>query len=701
MLLVNDVFQQENSRYRVLWRDEFKVYWINIDTEDALPESCEISNLNKQLKDGMLTPIEDPFQSFILSPPSQNEWGKEIQKKYWEMISSYVRNEPGIYDRLLRGNMVNEILQNHSTTKQTVYSKFRAFWQRGKNPRALFPNTQRNGGPGKLKMRSQKKMGRPRTTSIGKGINITNEIANVFRAIIKSQYLTTDENTITYTYNKALVALGIDRENVTEEELAEAPTYEQFYHFLQKEISIVEKTKKRAGDIHYQKDLSPVLGTSTSQAYGPGSLYQIDATIGDVYLVSESDRTRIIGRPVIYVVIDVFSRLVTGIYVGLEGPSWVSAIMALANTMTDKVSYCAKHSITITHDIWPVVGKPEAILGDRGEMIGKTVEILSEALFIDISNTPAYRADWKGIVERHFKTLQLKFKPYVEGYVTGVISKKRAGPDYRLDATLTLADITKIIIYCVLEYNTTHPIKNYDSDADIPPELPNIPLHLWNWGIQHRTGKLRSVSEEMAIINLLPHTEASVTEQGIKLFGCFYSTAHAIKEGWFNRIDTGPKRVTVAYDPHICNSIYLRLDGKYDKFIVCDLTERSRQFRGLTFWDVWRINKVKRQANKYAELTKTKGELHLDYEIEQIIAQANAKKPDTSGLTNTERVRGIRENRTNEIAENRHNNTGLVPNQKKPLTNTSKESNVVFLSGESLEDFSIPDKLDELYGDDE
>jgi hypothetical protein len=70
------------------------------------------------------------------------------------------------------------------------------------------------------------------------------------------------------------------------------------------------------------------------------AMYEIDATIGDVYLVSRFDRNKIIGRPVVYIVIDVFSRMITGVYIGLEGPSWVGAMMALANATAPKVEYC-------------------------------------------------------------------------------------------------------------------------------------------------------------------------------------------------------------------------------------------------------------------------------------------------------------------------------------------------------------------------
>ncbi len=697
MLLVNDVYQYGKSSFRILWRNKDTAYWININDRSALPEPISVEDLIKLLQDKDIHFVADPHEQFVLAPPSKTtDWGKKVQTSAWEMISDYVKQEPEIYSRSGRGQIVQNIMSKHETTKQTVYSKLRLYWQRGQSPNALYPDTSKNGGAGKTKHAGDKKRGRPRTVSPGIGININEHVGNVFRTTIKAHYLNTDGKTLQFTYLKALIALGIDSSKVSKEQLAAvAPTYEQFYHFVQKEIGVVEKTRKRVGDIQYNKDFRPTLGTSASGVMGPGSLYQIDATIGDVYLVSENDRSKIIGRPVIYIVIDVFSRLVTGVYIGLEGPSWVSAMSALANTMVDKVAFCAKYGIHIEQDEWPVTGKPEAILGDKGEMYGRTVEIMSEALNIDIQNTPSYRADWKGIVERHFKTLQATFKPYTEGYVTGTISKKRAGADYRLDAELTLRDISRIIIHCILEYNNSHAISNYDPDKDMPPDLPHNPRDLWNWGIQNRTGKLRNVNEDIATVNLLPHKEATVTEEGIKLFKCLYSTSIALNEGWFHRISAGPKKVLVAYDPHITNRIYLRPEGKYDQYIICDLTERSREYRDLTFWDVWRINKIKTKTAATARLIKTIGQLSLDEKIKQITNEARKQKPDTSLVSKTSRTQGIRDNRSNEINNQRQINSGLVPQTPHPKDINNQ---IINPKDQKPQSFNIPDMLDDLYG---
>ena len=103
-------------------------------------------------------------------------------------------------------------------------------------------------------------------------------------------------------------------------------------------------TTRRAGGL---------LGTSLGEVIGPGSRFQIDATIADIYLVSRFDRSRIVGRPVIYVIINMLSRIIVGLYVGFEGPSWVGAMMALANAVTPKAEWCRQFDIEIDEADWP------------------------------------------------------------------------------------------------------------------------------------------------------------------------------------------------------------------------------------------------------------------------------------------------------------------------------------------------------------
>ena len=245
-------------------------------------------------------------------------------------------------------------------------------------------------------------------------------------------------------------------------EVEDLPTPEQFRYFFKREYTAVSVAEKQCTSVDFAKDVRPLKGTSTADTLGPGHRYQIDATIADIYLVSEQDRSLIVGRPVIYFVVDVFSRMVTGMYVGFEGPSWASAMMALANAVTDKTAYCRAFGIDIDPEHWPVGGLPDVILADKGELNGTKVEPFAEAFGVRIENAPARRGDAKGIVERKFRTVQGDFKPYVPGVVGEITSRKRGGKDYRLDATLTLPEFTKQILDSVLYYNNYRPLSKYD-----------------------------------------------------------------------------------------------------------------------------------------------------------------------------------------------------------------------------------------------
>ncbi|MCU7799206.1 MAG: Mu transposase C-terminal domain-containing protein [gamma proteobacterium symbiont of Lucinoma myriamae] len=700
MFLHNDVYVMGSRRIRILWTYEQIIIWIDIDDIKALPENSSRIEFEHLVANDELKDIDDPYITKVLSSPKVGSKSELIQKKAWNAIKDVVNLQPDIYKRKERGIIVNEAFKCHGITKQTYYRYLRRYWQFGNCQNALSANYDKCGSAGEQRKAGKAKRGRPRTRTPGIGVNVDDNIRKFFRVAIEKSYLKKGKYEFTYAFNQMLIAFGIDPLKKDPIAIAEAPTEMQFNYFFKQEYSPIEVTKRREGDVNYLKDFRPVLGTSTAEVAGPGSRYQIDATIGDVYLVSSIDQSKIIGRPVIYIVVDVFSRLVTGVYVGLESPSWVSAMEALANTVCEKQAFCKAFDIDITPEQWPAVGLPEVIMADKGEMLGRHIEVLSKAFHVSIENAAAYRADWKGIVERYFRTIQVKFKPYVEGYVPGIpIGKKRNGPDYRLDATLTLHEFTQMIIRCILYYNNDHCLTKYDPDADIPATLEHNPRTLWEWGIKYRTGKLRRAPEDLVSINLLPHTQATITEKGISLFKCFYTNAEALGLGWFERNYSGVKKITVAYDPYSANKIYIRPNNKYDEYWIATLTPRSREFADMTIWEVWQRNDIKATTAATSQLKKKAGELELDYHLKNIAETAKSSKPDVSHIPKSQQTKGIRQNRIEEKKHERMKKT----QSKSDTVETQPISNVVPINSNNNQekDYGIPDMIDDLFEDDD
>lgn len=670
MLLPNDIieFVQPPIRIRVLWIDPKQSisFVIDIDANDAMPYQVEISQLLDDLRtESRRLVLNDPYARHIdeerLPQPQ-----KSRRERAWSLIAELVKDEPRIFHSRYRAKQIKILVSKSSVSSVTLYAYIRRYWQRGMVPNALIPDYANSGAPGKTRKAGTAKRGRPRQFGGNPGGNVDEEIRRIFLISVERFYKTSRKFTKRATYDQ-MVADFFMTKTVDPKTLkikhrkkpdATLPTFDQFLYWMEKECDLIVIKRRRVGRRIYEKDMRGLVGSATSRAWGPGARFEIDATIADVYLLSRLDRTRIIGRPVIYLVIDVFSRMIVGIYVGLEGPSWVGAMMALANTVSDKVAYCRRFGITIEPEEWPCHFMPSVILADRGELEGSVVESLAGQFHVTIENPEAYRADWKGIIEQRFRLLPAKFKAYVPGYID-VDYRERGGSDYRLDATLDLDQFTEILINCVLYYNNKHELTGYDRDQDVAASgIRTVPLDLWEWGIENRSGSLRRFREEDVRFCLLPRHSASVTTRGIQFRGAYYSCDLAMEEHWFDRArQNGRWKVTVCYDPRDMDVIFLQRNDRSNPFVCCYLTEYSRQARDLSLWEIEQNQNTRKHQQANNRNRDQAARADLSATIEQIVEKAAAQRPDVKDLSNAERTGAIRTNRAVEKAHNRHHET--------------------------------------------
>lgn len=644
MLRINDVYQYQDLSIRILKILSEHIVWIDINDVKALPENISKMELFHAIESFDVFRIEDPFQDIALIQPEKDSISQLKRDENYNLIKNIVDHEQ-FYIPSARSSLINEIINSKKSTKQTIYRLLRQYWQRGQTPNALIPNYQNSGAKGSKKVASQK-LGRKRLYKEGTGAIITQEIERLFHLTISKYLLSNKKHTLKYANREFQKIYRTLYPDIPE---TEYPTLRQFQYFYHREYNEVTRLQKRSNDIEYSKDLRQLHSTVNTQVLGPGSRYEIDATIADIYLVSNLDRSRIIGRPTIYFVIDVFSRMVTGLYIGLENASYKTSIQALYCAFTDKVALCKKYGIDITYENWPCVGLPDAILADRAELFGHQVENLEKSFSIRLENAPPYRGDLKPIVESRFKLIQAEFKPFAKGVVQGVITKKRGGKDYRLDATLNLDEFTQIILLSVLKYNQFHQISNYDRDIDLPHDLPAIPIALWNWGIQHRTGKLRTASDKAVYIALLPREKATLSNRGLKVFGVTYTCPELYEQGWLHRQNTinRPKFLYAAYDPSNAEKIYVFYEQSSLKYWEATISDYSREFRGYSFWEVWQINSIQKKTFEKKDIKNNLAQSDLEQKIMDIIQQASIETPLPT-QSQKSRIAGIKSNRSHE-----------------------------------------------------
>lgn len=662
MISINELLKdiETNKTFRVLWIDQGSIisYLIDVGDKKGVPFARNVSDLRSELIHDQLVKVkQDKFLS--ASSDENNEKNLKIRGKAWEIIKDIVGNEPDVFNREKRGQMIADVMKKHNTTKPTVYKYLRRYWQRGMTPNALLPDYSKSGGKGKEKSVGSKKRGRPRKYRAN-GINIDEATKKVFRVALEKYYLTNKKNSIPAAYNMMVKEFyaedhyyedGVRKVIVADEN--HLPTLDQFRYWYNKEYNIEESIIARQGRKKYEKDFRSVLGSSTTEAIGPGSRYQIDATVGDVYLISRYNSDWIIGRPVIYLVVDVFSRMIVGMYIGLEGPSWAGAMMALANVTADKQQFCREYGIEIPKEAWPVEHLPDVLLADRGELEGSNVDRLISAFNMHVENAAPYRADWKGIVEKQFDTIQRKVKPFLPGYVDKDF-QERGALDYRLHAKLTIEQFTQLMIKQVIYYNTKHYLKDYLRDEDmIQDEVKPNPLELWNWGIQNRSGKLRYFPEELIKLYLLPQGQATVTYKGIKFKGMHYSCERALKELWFPTArQKGSWKLTVSYDPRNMSSIYL-LDGDQHFFETCHLLEHQHRYANKTLDEILYLFEHEKRMNQEEGHQQLQKDVDFIAEAEAIIKPSvkKANEEQSTSISKAEKTRSIKEHRKNERKE--------------------------------------------------
>ena len=591
LILRHTISAEDDEILRILWIDKnrFGVYVLNINEKKALPSWMEMLELEVAVNENRAQLLkEDPLSHQLLlareaaveeEVKKGNLSFKERRDRAWAIIQPLVEDPSGhIFQSSYRGKLIRSVASAEDTHRDTILNYLRLYWRFGHKD-ALLPFYFFSGGKGKSRNSSAKKRGRPTSKSkiVGAqiGVNIDDERKKkILDGLIKYY----EKQNFSF---KTAFELMLDASFPI---VGQQPTLGQAYYWYRKERSPIERKAGRIGKTLFNLKYRELSGISTDIAFGPGSLFQIDATIGDVYLVSSLNRSVIIGRPVIYVVIDTFSRLVIGFYVGLEGPSWVGAMLALEHAFNDKEDFLAQYNLLELRSSYVGSLLPQALLADRGELLSNQAVGLIQELDVSVANTAPYRPEWKPIVERRFKLIDDEVIVWLPGAVRKLPKdrNKKGNPD---DAKLDIHEFRMILAHMFSYYNSSHELEKYPLSGEmLEQQVKPIPMQLWRWGIQHRSGKLHHQPRDMVRARLLPQAEASVTRDGIMFQTLAYTSPRERRERWTSRarID-GTFRAKIAYDKRTTDWIYLMQDGVFE---VATLRHNYEGYKGRDWYEV-------------------------------------------------------------------------------------------------------------------
>jgi len=674
-LLIHD--RANDIKYRVIFVDRIYAWLCRID-DDSWPMPIPIEQLLDDLDPlrGNFTVIENPPLLHSVISSDEESAAKNRQEKNFAIIEPLItgENEQVILYKRPRGKLIAKRLLEVQSTRQTINNLLLRFWKGGMTKAALYPDFKQCGGTGVRRNQKDKKIGAPRTKTPGTGIGVNDEIRRMLQ--IGATYWLSKKKpslqealdwVVRIYFSKPIKDAKKIIGYVTEPDAK--PTVRQLQHYIKTEYKRSHIKQRRDGQKNWELNERALLGAADGDVQGPGDRFQVDATVADVYLVSQYDRRRIVGRPIIYFVIDVYSRLIVGLYVGFEGPSWIGAMMALVNMVTPKIEFCKQYEIDIDKDEWPAHHTPRCILADRGELmsvrLGKNI---TEELHIDIENTSPGRADLKSLVERSFRTVPAKFKQFTPGYVEQDF-EERGARDYRLDAALNLYEFTQMVIYAVMEHNFT-PIRDLSLPTEMITEgLVASPLDLWHWGVVNRSGALKILTIDEVALNVMPTETAQVTEKGIKFKHGYYVSDTAMSEEWFSTARAkGQWGINVSYDPRDLGILYIRDRGLPGGFERCQLLERYADRQGKSLYEFEEKEIAHKINTASVENSLQEKRLLIDYNMNKI--ESNSKKATKAVLDpntpKSHRTADIRNNRSEEKEIQRGAETFILGESQDP-----------------------------------
>lgn len=589
MLLRNDLLQYTHPSprtVRILWiaPDQGSAYVFDVAARSADVEMVQLATLQADLRAGHARVLAaDPYLMVVsqeLLPPKH----LQLRARAWEVIEALVAQVPQIYEARLRGQMIAEATAQHNVSHPTIYRYLRRYWQRGQTPNALLPDYGNSGARGKVRQSSAGvKRGRPRKNGAdaGPGLNADEEIRRTFRVATARYAAGNAKFSRLGAYQQMLRDFFVERRidadsgrvlSMPHGSVKEVPTFGQFNYWLDQDDDRPPEVARRpqaAMSSALQAALQPPALEQLPHGR-PGEAFYLDAVRAEVQLVSRADRNQAIGRPLIYVATDCFSRMVCGVYIGVGEVQWPQAMLALANCGADKQRYAQQLGRRIEAEQWPCRHLPETLYtnaalmrgwnGANGDTLLNNFNLRSAVL----DDGPA---DWRAVLEKRFRLL----------------APTMAGAPCRLDGVLDLEQFTRIVVDCILYFNSRHQLAHAKA----------TPRQLWEWGREHRGGGLKIYPEHLVRCSLLPVAQAQVSSEGIALFDGLYTCARAISERWFERArQRGAWSVKLAYDPANLDLVYLLDASAPLQFHACHLTDASAAHQNLSMAEIARLPRL-------------------------------------------------------------------------------------------------------------
>jgi len=275
----------------------------------------------------------------------------------------------------------------------TLYRWLRDYESAGRDVRVLAPAIKARGN------RRKRLTGKKLREFSDKDYERARTVEDLIDQIIRTRYLSSNRPTVASIYENLQALIVEDNKLRSDNDQLPIPDISSLYRRVKTldpyEVDSARHGRKYANAKYRANQQGP-------RPAHPLERVECDHTRLDLMVVDTKTRLPL-GRPWLTVMLDVYSRMVLGIYLSFYHPSYLSVMQCLRHAIKPKY-YLRKHYPEIKND-WPAYGLPELLVVDNGkEFHSRDFEDACLQLGVRYQYAPPYCGWYKGTMERWFGT---------------------------------------------------------------------------------------------------------------------------------------------------------------------------------------------------------------------------------------------------------------------------------------------------------
>lgn len=425
---------------------------------------------------------------------------------------------------------------------------------------------------------------------------------------------------------------------VTLPEEERSVSYKMLYNYIRKHTEDYSCMGKDERD--KQNNNRQLVGNSRTGVYELGQIVEADEMELGCYVVDQNDGETVLGKAVVYCMVEVLSGICIGAYVSLENNSMRGFQQVFLSLLEPHKNQTKGYNIDYDEEDWPSMIVPNEIRCDRGsEYMSKAYSKAMGELGIRNTPVPPGCGSLKGVVESFNGLVQTYLKAQLKnnGYVE---DKYRGGDLAKGDACLTLEEIRGLVYQSVILYNRRvfeGLIDKKYVDNNVSPTPKGIFAYEKAHGRAGDPTNVNDATRPAYLFAMLAKEEEKRKFTWNRRKGIvytFYKTELRFysQEPWFLDIlkdEPHPEDIEVRYNVDDIRNVYIRYKKEIHRVPLAEKIEQQYTYADLT-WDEYdecirkkRDSKVMKEAKQVYLDTK----LNLQDTVEKQAEMAKVLNP--------------------------------------------------------------------------